>query len=85
MGCVRVAAAVRVAVVANWPDINIRACSGKRNTSKLADLPALQGRSTKIGELSNGRDLTYLPSKAGKSRKLADYDVFLFPEQTLIL
>ena len=65
--------------------VGLRACSGKRNTSKLADLPALQGRLTKIGELSTGRDLTYLPSKAGKSRKLDDYDVFLFPEQTLIL
>ena len=62
----------------------LRACSGKRNTSKLPNLPALQGRLTKIAELSSGRGLTYLPSKAGKSRTLADYDVFLFPEQTLI-
>ena len=62
---------------------SIRARSGKRNTSELPDLPALQGRLTKIGELSSGRGPTYLPSKAGKSRKFADYDVFLFPEQAL--
>ena len=37
-----------------------------------------------MAELSSSRGLTYLPSKAGKSRKLADYDVFLFPKQTLI-